>query len=308
MRCNKNQPSNLGSSETIREAPQSIQLSHYKKLGKPEHIKQLDRPFLEWFIGFSEGDGSFALDRRAFCINQKDPKLLFRIKKKLGFGSVYETSDPGIWRYSVTGHTNCLRLYYLFNGNLALEKTIDRFLKWSTNLTTTRSIQKKPITITLETGWFSGFIEAEGCFYARVRKQNRMKTGFQFQKKFSLTQKGEKQVLQQILILLESNAQVYTFIQNDKSYNRIDICSFKSHILLLNYLANFSIFGGKNVSVCIWRKLHGRQERSEHLTNTGLKKIRRLCSLLKKNNQTYEVEDIVHTIYPSVVNTHASHV
>ena len=144
MRCNKNQPSNLGSSETIREAPQSIQLSHYKKLGKPEHIKQLDRPFLEWFIGFSEGDGSFALDRRAFCINQKDPKLLFRIKKKLGFGSVYETSDPGIWRYSVTGHTNCLRLYYLFNGNLALEKTIDRFLKWSTNLTTTSSIQNKP--------------------------------------------------------------------------------------------------------------------------------------------------------------------
>ena len=81
MRCNKNQPSNLGSSETIREAPQLIELSDYESFGKPDHIKKIDRSFLEWFIGFSEGDASFVKDQLAFVINQKDPKLLFRIKK-----------------------------------------------------------------------------------------------------------------------------------------------------------------------------------------------------------------------------------
>ena len=93
MRCNTNQPSNIGSSETIREA---LQFDDYTKLGQPEHIPNVDKSFLEWFIGFTEGDGSFDQSKLAFIINQKDPKLLFKIKKKLGFGSVYETSNPGI--------------------------------------------------------------------------------------------------------------------------------------------------------------------------------------------------------------------
>lgn len=300
MRCNKNQPSNLGSSETIREAPQSIQLSYYRKLGKPKHIKSLDEPFLEWFIGFSEGEGSFSQIKRAFVINQKDPKLLFRIKKKLGFGSVYQTNDPGIWRYSVTGKKNCLRLYYLFNGNLALNKTLQRFIHWSALLEPELKVQTERLTIRLDNGWLAGFIEAEGGFYGRVRKNRRMKSGFQFQKKFYLTQKDESEILQRILILFESKAKIYTFTQNGQTYDRCEICSFYSHNLLLKYLVNFPTFGLKNVSICIWRKMHGRQDRAEHLTTTGLQKLNHLCLLLKKSNERLEVEDIVHNINPCI--------
>jgi len=285
MRCNKNQPSTLGSSETIREAPHIIQFNDYTNLGKPQHIKSLDKQFLEWFIGFSEGDGSFTLSKPAFIINQKDPKLLFRIKKKLGFGSVYETTEPGIWRYSVTGQRNCLRLYYLFNGNLALKKSIYRFTSWSKQLVTEVPLKQTPITITLTDGWLAGFIEADGGFYARVRKNSKMKTGFQFQKKFYISQKGEKPILNQVLILLESKAQVYTFKQKNETYDQINICSFHSHTILLKYLTIFSIFGRKNVSLCIWRKLHGRQEREEHLEMTSLQKMKQLCYRLNQHNQ-----------------------
>ena len=298
MRCNKNQPSNLGSSETIREAPQLIQLWNYKKLGKPEHIKHLDESFLEWFIGFSEGNGSFSKTKRAFVINQKDPKLLFRIKKKLGFGSVYKTTDPGIWRYSVTGKTNCLRLYHLFNGNLALDKTLQRFINWSAFLQPEMKVQTTKLVITLDNGWLAGFIEAEGGFYGRIRKNSRMKMGFQFQKKFYLTQKSEIVALQRIILLLESQAKVYTFTQNGQTYNRCDICSFHSHNLLLDYLVRFPTFGMKNISICIWRKMHGRQGRAEHLTKIGLVKLSHLCKLLNKSNKRLEVEDIVHNIFP----------
>jgi hypothetical protein len=301
MRCNKNQPSNLGSSETTREAPQSIQLIIYDKLGKPDHIQNIDKYFLQWFVGFSEGDGSFEQSKKAFIINKKDPKLLFRIKNKLGFGSVYQTTNCSIWRYSVTGQTNCLRLYYLFNGNLTLQKTIDKFQKWAIRLAPKTSVQKIKLIVRLDNGWLAGFIEAEGGFYGRVRKKSQMKLGYQFQKKFYLTQKGEQDVLHQILFLLKSNTKIYTFEQNNKTYSRIDISSFDSHELLLNYLSRFPIFGIKNVSICIWRKMHGRQDRNEHLTAIGLKKIRNLCHLLKKNNQRcyqFEVEDIVHNISP----------
>jgi hypothetical protein len=61
MRCDKKQPSNLGSSET-REAPlfkkSQFDFSLYFQNAQPDHIKITDVKFLQWFIGFSEGDGS----------------------------------------------------------------------------------------------------------------------------------------------------------------------------------------------------------------------------------------------------------
>lgn len=51
----------LDSSETTREAPlnKSFCFNAYFTYFKPEHIKSNNYRFLEWFIGFSEGDGSF---------------------------------------------------------------------------------------------------------------------------------------------------------------------------------------------------------------------------------------------------------
>lgn len=46
-----------GSSETTREAF-DFNFSKYIET-KPEHNKNVDQNFLEWFIGFTEGDGSF---------------------------------------------------------------------------------------------------------------------------------------------------------------------------------------------------------------------------------------------------------
>jgi len=287
MRCKKNQPSSLGSSETIREASQQNQFNfeQYKQLGHPSHLNRLDTDFLEWFIGFSEGDGSFTPFRLSFVINQKDPKLLFRIKKKLGFGSVYETSTAGIWRYSVTGQKNGLRLYYLFNGHFVLKKTKQRFIIWSKNLISKESpLKKTSMMISLNTGWLAGFIEAEGGFYARIRKKNRTKTGFQLLKKFYITQKNEPEHLKQIGQLLKSPSVVFCFFQNDNQYHRIEISGFDSHQILLDYLDIYPCFGQKNVVIQMWKKIHGRQKRKEHLTTLGLTKLRLLCLNLSRFN------------------------
>lgn len=297
MRCKENQPSNLGSSETTREAPQKFNFNDYKKYGNPKHLKKISSNFLEWFIGFSEGDGSFTKEF-SFVINQKDPKLLFKIKKNLGFGSVYETSEPGIWRYCVTGQVNCLRLFYLFNGHLILKKTQKRFLYWLTNIKTKIIVKQFQTNISLDNAWLSGFIEAEGGFYARIRKDKNTKLNIKFCKKFYLTQKDENLLLKKIGILLESKTKVYCFIQKEKNYARIDITSFKSHIILLNYLSIYPLLGRKNITVCIWKKMHGYQERKEHLIDSGITKLNHLCFKLKKHNKNnnIEVEDIVQIV------------
>ena len=46
---------------------------------------------LDWFIGFSEGDGSWQVDntgRPLFIINQQDPQTLYKIKKLIGYGTI----------------------------------------------------------------------------------------------------------------------------------------------------------------------------------------------------------------------------
>jgi len=53
-----------------------------------KNYKFIDPKWLEWFIGFVEGDGSFFVTGGKLCFNitQKDIKVLHHIQEVLGFG------------------------------------------------------------------------------------------------------------------------------------------------------------------------------------------------------------------------------
>ncbi len=140
----------IGSSETTREAPYLRYLKKTKTFYyfdfqnyfsfAPSHVKnRLNPHFLEWFIGFVEGDGTFSIrknkglkPRLVFEIGQKDPKVLYFIKKTLGFGSVnsWQRNETTYWVYRVNSKKNIQRIIQLFNGNLVLTKRKVQFEKW----------------------------------------------------------------------------------------------------------------------------------------------------------------------------------
>ena len=64
---------------------------------RSQHIKINKKKFLEWFIGFTEGDGYFIVskDKVYFDITQnlQDIQVLYYIKKELGFGKVIIISE-----------------------------------------------------------------------------------------------------------------------------------------------------------------------------------------------------------------------
>ena len=67
------------------------------------NYKFIDQSWLEWFVGFSEGDASWIISnsRFYFIITQKETAILYHIQETLGFGSV--TIDAkGIGRYIVS--------------------------------------------------------------------------------------------------------------------------------------------------------------------------------------------------------------
>lgn len=280
------QPSNLVSSETTREAPldKSFYFNYYFNNFKPQHIKLNNSKFLEWFIGFSEGDGSFIISNKRcyFCINQKDIKILYKIKANLGFGQVLKYIQNNIIyaRYIVQDKKNCERLAHIFNGNLVLNKTNARFQIWIKELNIT--LLKTKGFINLENAWLSGFIDAEGCFYARVRKHSRMKLQYKVERKFIINQKEELHLFEYLKELFSSNAKIQKIETQDSIYYKIELSSMLSNDLLLNYLNKFPCKGNKNISVTIYSRIHGYIKREEHLTIIGLERIRNLCKNLNR--------------------------
>lgn len=252
MTKQKQKKESIGSSETTREASgfrfdldlafekSSTHLYQSKALLPLENKKE-KTVFLEWFVGFTEGDGSFVLTkvasrtnlkstRPSFHINQKNPQVLYKIKKELGFGRVHfvreKKSGATYYRYSVSRLQGVKTLILLFNGNLVLDKVQARFIQW-VNAFNTLSDQRNALPyiinpaqqalstkivphlartttqINLNSAWLSGFTDAEGGFYVSLSPNKRFSTGFRERYKFYITQKGELKLLHKIDELLQ---------------------------------------------------------------------------------------------------------
>lgn len=177
-----------GSSETTSKAPfyKNPKFDDFYTYGQFPHVPQISQEFLEWFIGFFEGEGSFlsgnTLDKRnhstntrlRIAISQKEKRILEMIQKTFGFGSLqcWERNQNIYWRWSVDSKESVEGLAYLFSGNLSLGKRQTRFIEWIVFGQKKEMFQKpfqiKPwawqANINLENAWFCGFVDGEGCF------------------------------------------------------------------------------------------------------------------------------------------------
>ena len=227
-----------GSSETTREASVfNFDNVLFETTPNSSGVENLT-PFFEWFLGFVEGDGSFVVrkftttknptaTRPYFVINQKDPKVLYTIKKRLGFGTIIKVAKTekqnAYHRYAVSKLRHIEWLVHLFNGNLLLTKVHARFVKWvecfnslclAPDVALEKEMGRAPVHIkpffkeaahrvSLNSGWLAGFVDAEGGFYGSLAKNNRFATGYRDRWKFYISQKNERWLLCRIGELVE---------------------------------------------------------------------------------------------------------
>ena len=133
-------------------------------------LKPPGHKFLEWFIGFTEGEGSFIVAKRgdlSFVITQStiDIQSLNYIKDNLGFGKVIKQSvKQNTQRYIVQDVKNLILVCLLFNGNMVFPTRNARFTTFLSSFN--EKLLKKNIPIiqpihtcilpTLKDGWISG--------------------------------------------------------------------------------------------------------------------------------------------------------
>ena len=249
----------LGSSETVRETTFNF-LEYTKNEISCLHASSTNKSktktytiFLEWFVGFCEGDASFisSNNRLFFIINQKEVEILSYICKNLGFGKV--SIYNGYGRYIVADRKNIDRLIVLFNGNLLLKKTNLRFQVWL-HVRDLYSVEKiaykaktdlKDIDFNLSS-WLSGFIDAEGCFSVASRIDKRALLGFTIYSRFIIDQKDEKELLEKIQSFF-----IYGYLETREkvlplgSMHRVVFTSKPSILKCVEYLKRYPLKSNK---------------------------------------------------------------
>lgn len=260
-------------SETIRDI--SFNFDNYIKLCNKYNYNIVDNDWLTWFIGFSEGDGSFSRFKDQyirFILTQKEDKILYHIKDTLGFGTVKHFN--GFSRYIVNNKKDLEILISIFNGNIVLDKVKLRFKRWL-DFYNIEEIDRLVLP-SINNAWLSGLIDAEGCFNVTLFKRAAMKLGYQVKLRFLIDQKDS---LNTLLIIKDIWGMI---LQNRKKKNidrniyRIETNSFVKVFKIINYLDNYKLKTKKLESYNRWVKVYNMVLLGEHLTLDGLNKIREI--------------------------------
>lgn len=290
-----------GSSETTREKILTqFDFNDFIQYGKPSHLKDYDITFLEWFIGFFEAEGSFCCwidgkrTRFNIDIGQKDPKLMYKIRKTLGFGRVTCVTErkgnpprnETYWRYNTTKKECLLSFIYLFNGNLVSHQKHQKFKTFVTNFNqhhkTNFVVSNQKRCLSFETAWLSGFLEGDGGFYACSKnliyfKQDGSKS-YNIHTRFYVTQKGNLVLLKRIKKLCNISSQIYQFGNGhtlDK-YNRLETRRLECLQLIIIYLDKYPFLGQRKIKFSRWKRVVDYRLNNYPITDKSIAKLKRL--------------------------------
>jgi hypothetical protein len=286
----------IGSSETLRET--TFNFYNFNNFHLPRHKKNIDQKFLEWFVGFSEGDGSFIVSkpkvgkpRLFFVLVQDDIQALYNLRFTIGFGKVGKHGQ--YFRYVVSKKRDIDRLIELFNGNLVLDKTNSRFIRWlkyrnalNVDLPAIVYKQQKENFKFLRSGWLSGFTAAEGCFNVSLRTTGRIDC------RIILYQKGEETVLNNIKDEIGSGS-LHCRSGIDKHF--VYSIQKVSHIeKLLDYFKSYPLRVKKNVSLRRMSKMINYKKIKKEIPWEG--KVKKRVLRLVRELSSEKVDDKVRHI------------
>lgn len=258
-----------------------------------------DKQFLEWFIGFFEGNGSFIKfknGRLSLIIIQKELNILNIIKEHLKLGNINFISIKNkIYKYEIHQKNDIYLLSLLFNGNLSLPIKLIKFQEFLAILNLKLIKNNKSIIIfinkckwpSINSAWLSGFTDAEGFFTVSILDKNESDKIYKI--KYILNQKYEINKL--ILNRINEELSSYQSISNNKlvgeivSHSEVNsyelkINGLKNCLIILNYFDKYSLLSKKKNSYIIFKDILKRINNLEHLNMDKRKILKELAKTM----------------------------
>jgi hypothetical protein len=234
----------------------------------------LDEKFKWWFIGFTEGDGSFILNKDGyleFKITQSsvDAQILFYIKKQLGFGSVsLQDKNNKTHHFRVRDKNNILKIIKIFNGNILTKFKLNQFKLWVEGFNKKYKMDilclQGKHKLNLDNAWLSGFTDAEGCFTSSVLI-SKITGKTIVTVRYIVSQKNDMEFSKNLADLLNG------YITHLKSYNGYNtVVNHGKLNKILKYLEKNPLKTKKLISYYRWLKIYWLVKNKKHFTPEGL--------------------------------------
>lgn len=282
---------------------------HQKKKGSRDFVLPSTR-FLQWFIGFVEGDGCFCIAKRGdlsivISAGVDNYHILEQIQKKLGMGLLFKQGKR-VYRWTVQSRDEVLLFIELFNGNLVLPSRKTKFKRFLSSwkdknkkretdqnvaaLPANNSRREiiKPIVrrnnmLSFESLWLLGFVEAEGCFTISF-----LSSSTAFRTRFIVSQKGEENIpILSSLILLFGVGQIEG--HSAKGNYCYIVSGLKNVQRLYPYFDKHldDFLGIKKESYLKWKSLNEKIEKRFHLDKEKRKilseQAKKICQISRKS-------------------------
>lgn len=232
-------------------------------------IIMTNNSFLQWFIGFSEGVGSWIIRKNltiGFEISQHscDASLLYEIKKQLNFGTVNHNSKVSLSRYCLTKNHH-KEIIKIFNNNLKCNYRYFQFYCWCQYIKLyldssidINNLSKDFNKISMNNAWLSGFIDAEGSFRIAIDKKDNNNPKIIFE----ISQK-EIEILKEIAEFLSLKKN----IRKDQNNYVLYTSNYNARKKLITYLDKFPLKTKKNISYINWKKAHNLNKNDNDYLN-----------------------------------------
>ena len=133
----------------------------------------------------------------------------------------------------------------------------------------------KLVKPSLHSGWISGFVDAEGCFYGRVKNCSTSKLRRAPHLTFQVSQK-EFDIIKTLRdVFLNTDSLDLKNVSYDKSWDgwTFHCSSFTKLKVIINYFSRYKLKTKKSLSFTKWCKIHDMILNKKHLTLEGLNKI-----------------------------------
>ena len=238
----------------------------YKK-----HYPNTETPsqsFLEWLLGFTEGDGCFTVNSRGtsiFVITQStgDVQVLKYIQRTLGFGRVIK-QGPSTSRFIVEDIAGVTLIVALFNGNIVFplkQASFALFLESFNKRLRDQVVEFIPSLLapTFKDFWLSGFTDAEGCFSCSFLGNS---NAYRF--RFLLAQLGEINlaVLKHITSLIGGTIRPHS----KEGVYELTVNGVRNMERVFKYFETHPLYTKKAKSYLVWREIHVAICNGEHLS------------------------------------------
>lgn len=240
--------------------------------------------FCYYLAGLIEGNGSIYVPKKRSVKGKKlypsiqinfhlpDFPLCLLIRQKLKCGKIQRKARSHAYVFTINDFSGILQIIHLINGLLRTPKIykfyklIDFVNECDYGVKYPTVLQKKLIvklpkdeTSILENAWFSGFLEADGCFYVRItHKKPKVRVGFYLEQRMIDMQSKHSllSIMEKISFSFSCHLKKLNNTKKEKkvSFYRVYTSSEKSNLILIEYLNKYNIFSSKYLNYKDWKK------------------------------------------------------